>query len=279
MDKKILTVQDISCYGQCSITVALPILSALGHETIILPTSVLSTHTSGFKNFVVKDLTDQFDAILNHWKKEHITFDCLYTGYLGSENLVEYIKFIKDNFMNEGASIIIDPAMGDEGKLYPAFDLKYAKKMQELIPLSDIILPNVTEACFLSDTPYVEKYDEIYIKDLLVKLEAKGCKKIILTDVSFEENTTGVYSLIDGKYSYYKHQKIGNGIHGTGDVFSSTFVGVYLLKNDIHLAIKMAADFVYRCIVNTIDDKSHWYGVKFEKQIKHLLKGIEDESL
>ena len=274
MDKKVLTVQDISCYGQCSITVALPILSAIGHETVILPTSVLSTHTSGFKNFVVKDLTDQFDKILSHWKEEKLSFDCLYTGYLGSEELVEYIKFIKDNFLKKDASVIIDPAMGDDGKLYPAFDLKYAKKMQELVPLSDVILPNVTEACFLSDVPYKENYDEKYIKNLLLKLEEKGCKKIVLTDVSFDENTTGVYSLIDGKFDYYRHQRVKKGFHGTGDVFSSVFTGVYLIKNDIYFAIKEAADYVYRCIINTIDDKDHWYGVKFEKQLKFLLERL-----
>lgn len=269
---KVLTIQDFSCYGQCSLTVALPLLSALGHETVSLPTAVLSTHTSGFKNFVVKDLTSSFDDILNHWKKEGLTFDCLYTGYLGTAQLVDYVKRIKNEFINKDKLLIVDPAMGDKGKLYPAFDMDYVNKMKELIKEADILLPNVTEAAYLTDSDYQEHYDEEYIKTLLRKLKEKGCSKVILTDVSFKENKTGVYSLIDNKFDYYEHDKISQGFHGTGDIFASTFTGVYLKTNDIYKAIKVSADYVFRCIKNTSGDATHWYGVKFEKEIKELIK-------
>lgn len=271
---KVLTIQDFSCYGQCSLTVAIPLLSAIGIETVSLPTAVLSTHTSGFKNFRVHDLSNFLKDILNHWKEEHLLFDALYTGYLGTSELVDTVKYLKDNYLVKDAVIIIDPAMGDKGKLYPAFDIKYAKKMQELLDIGDIILPNVTEACYLSDIFYKEDYDEEFIKELLIKLRNKGAKNIILTDVSFDKDTTGVYSYINNKFDYYKHQKLGEGYHGTGDIFASTFTGIYLKTKDIYKAIKLSADFVYRCILNTLGDDTHLYGVKFEPQIKYLIEEI-----
>ena len=271
---KVLTIQDISCYGQCSLTVALPLLSALGQETVILPTAVLSTHTYNFKNFTVNDLSSDFDNILNHWKNEGLKFDCLYTGYLGTKELVDHVKYIAKNYLKDNAKVIIDPAMGDKGKLYPAFNDEYVSKMKELISIADILLPNVTEAAFLVGIDYQSDYDEEYIKKLLISLSNKGCSKIVFTDVSFKKGYTGVYSYIDGKFSYYEHEKISEGYHGTGDIFASVFTGVYLSKGDIYLAIKTAADFVARCIKATIDDKDHWYGVKFEGQIKHLLNEL-----
>ena len=149
--KKILTIQDISCFGKCSITIALPVISAMGVETVILPTAVLSTHTM-FKNFTVKDLTDQLMPIAQHWKNEGITFDAIYTGYLGSAEEIEIAKTIFDMFRSEDTLIFIDPVMADNGKLYPAFDEAYAKLNAGLCQKADIIVPNITEACFMTDT-------------------------------------------------------------------------------------------------------------------------------
>lgn len=269
---KILTIQDYSVYGQCSLTVALPILSALSHETIALPTAILSTHTSEFKGFYVKDLAPDFPKILEHWKKENLKFDCLYTGYIGSTHIIDIIKTIKGDFLKQNSLVIVDPAFGDRGNLYPLFNQEYVDKMKELTAIADIILPNITEACYLADIPYVDNYDEKYVLDLLTKLEKLGHNKIILTNVSFDKNTTGVYSLIDDVYAYYKHEKISEGYHGTGDVFSSVFVGSYLKYNDIYKAIKKAADFVHDSIKATLGDENHWYGVKFEPELKKLIK-------
>lgn len=275
-DKKIVTIQDISCYGQCSITVALPILSACGYETAILPTSILSTHTAGFHGFEYKDMDEELDRFLKHWDREGLGFDAIYTGYLGSVSLVYFtIRAIKQ-LKKENSLVIVDPAMGDKGKLYPAFNEEYALKMRELIKEADIILPNITEAAFMAGFPYQEKYDKEYIETLLKELNKYTSAKIILTDVSFQKNATGVYIYDNGYFQYYKHHKIGNGYHGTGDIFSSTFVASYLKNHELYLSVKMAADYVYRCINYTQSDKDHWYGVKFEPLLNGLVNKLND---
>ena len=275
-DKKIVTIQDISCYGQCSITVALPILSACGYETAILPTSILSTHTAGFKGFEYKDMDEELDRFLEHWDKEGLGFDAIYTGYLGSVSLIDFtIRAIKQ-LKKENSLVIVDPAMGDKGKLYPAFNEEYALKMRELIKEADIILPNITEAAFMSGFSYQDKYDKEYIEKLLKELSKYTSAKIILTDVSFQKNATGVYIYDNGYFQYYKHHKIGNGYHGTGDIFSSTFIASYLKNHELYLSVKMAADYVYRCINYTQSDKDHWYGVKFEPLLNGLVNKLND---
>ena len=148
-NKKILTIQDISCYGQCSITVALPILSAFGFETAILPSAILSTHTSGFKNFTVHDLSDEIPLIVNHWKNEGIKYDVLYSAYLGEVRHIDLVLNIKKELLKDNALFFVDPVMGDNGKLYPAFDMNYVEAMRRLVKEADIIIPNLTEACYL----------------------------------------------------------------------------------------------------------------------------------
>ena len=275
-DKKILTIQDISCFGQCSITVALPILSACGYETAILPTSILSTHTSGFKNFQYKDLDAELDRFLKHWFEQQLKFDAVVTGYLGSESLIDFaIKAIRQ-CKKENSIIVVDPAMGDKGKLYPVFNKNYALKMRELIKEADIILPNITEACFITETPYVEKVDQLFIEKLLNELRKYTNAKIVLTDVSFKYGSTGVY-FYDGQYfHYYKHRKIGEGYHGTGDIFTSSFMASYMKNRDMYLSVKLAADYVYRCINYTQSDKDHWYGVKFEPLLNGFVNKLYD---
>lgn len=263
-DLKVLTIQDVSCYGQCSITVALPVLSACGYETSILPTSILSTHTSGFKNFRFKDLDNEIIDFTTHWKEQGLKFDVVYTGYLGSESLIDLTIDAIKNFKKDHGLVIIDPAMGDKGKLYPVFNNSYALKMRELIKLADIILPNITEASFMCEYPYKDNYDEDYIKSLINELRKYTDAQIVLTDVGFKKEETGVYIFNGKEYKHYAHKKLGDGYHGTGDVFSSSFVGAYLKNKDVYTSAKLAADYVYRCIENTIGDDSHWYGVKFE---------------
>ena len=275
-DKKILTIQDVSCYGQCSITVALPILSACGYETAILPTSILSTHTSGFKNFQYKDLDEELERFLKHWLDEQLYFDAVYTGYLGSESLIDFTIKAIDQCKKDDALIFVDPAMGDNGKLYPVFNKSYARKMRELIKKADIILPNITEACFMTDIPYVAKYNKEYIENLLKELSKYTDAKIILTDVSLKAGSTGVYFYDGESFQYYKHKKIGNGFHGTGDVFSSSFVASYMKNQDLYLSAKVAADYVYRCINYTQSDKTHWYGVKFEPLLNGFVNKLND---
>ena len=180
--KRILTIQDISCFGKCSLTVALPLLSAMGIETAILPTAVLSTHTL-FKGYTCKDLSDQLTPIADHWKREGITFDAIYTGYLGTEEEIDTVIGIINTFRNDHTLVFIDPAMGDNGKLYPAFNEHYAKKNADLCAVADIADPNITEAAFLTGLPYRETYEEEYVRELLLALAALGTKTPILTGV------------------------------------------------------------------------------------------------
>lgn len=264
MAKKILTIQDISCYGQCSITVALPILSAWGYETAILPSAVLSTHTSGFKNFTVHDLSNEIPKIINHWKQEGIKYDTLYAGYLGEEQHIDSVIQIKNELLNKDGFFILDPVIGDNGKLYPAFDNNYVKAIRRLVKEADIILPNLTEACFLTDTEYKEDYDEAYIKDIIDRLLKIGAKKIVLTGIAYQKEMTGVVVYDENGYQHFIHPRIAKSYHGTGDVYASTFLGAYLSNNDLYKSTKIAADFVVEAIKNTIEDPSHNYGVKFE---------------
>ena len=274
--KRIVTVQDISCVGKCSLTVALPIISAMGVETAIIPTAVLSTHTM-FSEFTCKDLTDQVEPITAHWKREKLDFDAIYTGYLASEEQIELLKKMFSDFKTESNLVVVDPAMADNGKLYPAFDEKFAKKMAELCGCADMILPNITEASFMTGIEYKENYDETYVKELLLALADLGAKTVILTGVSFKEGTTGVmgYDSVSGEFHYYCHSKHAQSYHGTGDVFSSTFVGAMMNGLTWKEAIKVAADYTAECIYVTMTDKEGcWYGVNFETVIPNLLKAL-----
>ena len=276
MDPKVLTVQDISCYGQCSLTVALPIISACGVETAILPSAVLSTHTAGFTGFTFRDLADDMPAIRDHWKKENIQFSAIYTGYLGSISQVDYVLSIREATLQEGGKLIVDPAMADNGKLYPIFDMAYAREMGRLCAAADYILPNITEACFLPDTEYKETYDEDYIKTLIGKLQAMGCRNVVLTGVSYREGYTGVLVAEGEKWSYYEHEKLPNSCHGTGDIYASAFVGAYTRGKTAPEAAKIAADYTVSCIRYTATLQNHWYGAAFEPVLGELIKAINN---
>ncbi len=270
--KKLLTIQDISCVGQCSLTVALPILSACGMETCILPSAVLSTHTAGFSGFTVRDLTDDMPAIRDHWIKEGITFDAIYTGYLGSLYQIELVKSIFASLKKEGGITIVDPAMADNGQLYGAFDAEYAAAMATLCGQADITIPNITEACMMTGMDYKETYDETYIQTLLEKTAALGAKVVVLTGVSYAPDRTGVAVYRDGKQTYYEHYKFPKGCHGTGDVYASAFVGALVHGKTAEESAKIAADYTLKCIENTQDDPDHWYGVKFETALGDLIE-------
>ncbi len=275
VNKRILTVQDISCVGQCSLTVALPILSACGFETAILPTALLSNHTAvEFNGFTFLDLTSEMEKIVKQWQKENIHFSSIYIGYLGNKKEVDIVKDIYDSILEPNGIKIVDPAMADNGKLYTGFDEEYVNKMKQLVFNSDIILPNISEACLLTDTPYKEQYDEEYIKDLVNKLHYNGAKTVILTGVGYSKEYSGVVVSDNDNFKYYQHAKINKQYHGTGDIYSSVFTGMYLSGKSLYEAATIAADFVVECIKNTIDDVDHWYGVKFESIIPVLAKKL-----
>lgn len=275
-DTKILTIQDISCVGQCSLTVALPILSAAGIETAILPSAVLSTHTCGFTGFTFRDLTEDMPKIQAHWEKENIQFEAIYTGYLGSAEQIEYVKNIKHALLADGGQMIVDPAMADNGKLYPAFDAAFVEEMKKLVAEADIVLPNITEACFLTGMEYKETYEEEYVLELVRKLALLGAKKVVLTGVSYSDDKTGVVTLENGQMAYYEHQKFAQGCHGTGDVYASCFTGALCRGKSLYDAAKIAADYVVECIDYTHKNyPDHTYGVKFEPCLGSMIEMLK----
>ena len=274
-DKRILTVQDISCVGQCSLTVALPILSAAGLETAILPSAVLSTHTGGFTGFTFRDLTEDIPGIIAHWQKENIKFDAIYTGYLGSAEQIALVKQMFAVLRAERFVSIVDPAMADGGRLYTGFDAAFVDEMKTLTAAADIILPNITEACFLTGSEYREQYDEAYIAMLLERLRAGGAKTVILTGVGYTDDATGVVVLEGDTPRYYRHKRISKGSHGTGDVYASAFVGAYVRGKSAYDAAVIAADYTVKCIENTVGDPAHWYGVKFEPVLPYYIERLK----
>lgn len=272
---RILTIQDISCVGQCSLTVALPIISACGIECSILPSAVLSTHTAGFTGFTCRDLTDDIPAIAAHWRKEGIDFAAVYTGYLGSEKQIDYVCDIFDTLTAPGGKKIVDPAMADNGKLYPAFDDAYVAAMRKLCAKADFLLPNITEAAFLAGMDYRTEYDRAYIDALLQALTGLGAKNIILTGVSYAPGKTGVVVFENGSYAYYEHVKLPNSCHGTGDIYASAFVGALMRGKCAFDAARIAADFTVACIEATAEHKNHWYGAIFEGNLPLLAQKLQ----
>lgn len=274
--KRVLTVQDISCIGQCSLTVALPILSVCGHETVVLPSAVLSSHTGGFHGNTFRDLTEDFPDIRKHWCREGIFFDAIYTGYLGSEKQIDYVRELIRTTKKSGAPVIVDPAMADNGKLYSGFTPAYVGHMKQLCVEADYLLPNITEACLLTGMDYRADFGAD-IDDLLDALFKQFPKAtVILTGIGFHKGETGVFICKGNEKQYYAHRKIAGSCHGTGDIFASAFTGTLLRGMSPLEAASVAADFVTECIKETVGDKNHWYGAKFEPALPKLVKRIYD---
>ena len=276
---KILTIQDISCYGQCSITVALPIISAFGIETAVLPSAVLSTHTSGFSEYTVRDLTEDLPDIRKHWEKEGIYFDAIYTGFIGSIEQLDYIKDIIDSRLKADGLVFVDPAMADNGEFYNGFDQEFADKMGELCKLGDFILPNTTEACYILHRQWKEEFTKEEMIEMANELSAFTKRHVILKGYQNENHKMGMMVLDkkDSSLDIVYNDKVDYMSHGTGDVFSSSFVGSTMSGKSPASAAKIAGELTKKAIEKTIDDPSHNYGVKFEQvipDIYELLKSI-----
>lgn len=276
MLKRVVSIQDISCLGKCSLTVALPIISAMGHETCIVPTAVLSAHTA-FSNFTFRDLTSDITPIADHWKKENFKFDAIYTGYLGSFEQIDLMKQFFDDFKSENTLVFVDPAMADNGVLYKGFTPEFAKHMGTLCAKADMIVPNLTEASFMLGIPYQPEYDEAYIKEILKKLADLGAKYAVLTGISLNPGKLGVmaYDKSNDEFFYYENEHLPQSFHGTGDVFASTCCGALTAGFPYKEALKIATDYTVECIRKTIGEKDHiWYGVDFEAAIPYLIRRI-----
>ncbi len=267
--KRILTIQDISCVGQCSMTVALPILSACGHETCILPTALLSTHTGGFGKPSVIHLDRNLEEMWRHWKENGITFDAILVGYLGNMEAIAMTERIIAEMLSPDGISIVDPAMADHGKLYSGFDQEYARAMEKLCRKADVILPNITEAAMFAGMEYREEFDESYICGMLNRVN-HPC--VVLTGVGYRAGETGAAVYSDGNVAYYTHPKVGKNFHGTGDMFAACFTGALMQEKSLSESVKIAADFVCRAIEITCESPAHWYGVKFEAALPDLIK-------
>lgn len=275
--KRILTIQDISCVGKCSLTVALPIISAFGIETSVLPTAVLSTHTA-FNGFTFQDLTANLTSITKHWKEQSIDFDAIYSGYLGSFEQLKIVSNIFNDFKTDKNFILVDPVMGDNGKLYSGFNQEFADSMAQLCSHADIIVPNLTEACFMLHEQYIPHgYDEDFIKRILKSLTSLGAKKAVLTGVTFDGVNLGVYGYDiekDEYFSYFK-EKLPESFHGTGDVFASALCGALTRGKSLKDALTIAVDFTVESIKHTLENQDrNWYGVDFETALPQLIKSI-----
>ncbi len=242
----------------------------------MLPSAVLSTHTGGFTGFTFRDLTEDIPSIVNHWEKENIDFDGIYTGYLGSTKQIDYVIDVMNRVNKPEGLKIVDPAMADNGQLYVGFDDAYVKAIAGLCAKADIIIPNITEACFITDTEYKTKYDEAYVDDLLNKLVAIGVETVILTGVSYSPDKTGVVVVEKGTKKHYEHKRYPEGCHGTGDVYASAFVGALMNGLSTYDAARIAADFTLASIEYTKKDPDHWYGAKFEKMLPKLIHSLEE---
>ncbi|MEE1503440.1 MAG: pyridoxamine kinase [Acutalibacteraceae bacterium] len=275
--KRLVAINDISGFGKCSLTVALPVISAAGVETICMPTAVLSTHTGGFTGYTYRDLTCDMPDISAHWKSIDLKPDAIYSGFLGSFDQIDIVKKFAEDFKREDNLFIADPCMADHGKMYAIFDKKFAKAMAELCSKADIILPNITEACFMTETEFVSGlHTEKYIETLLNKLLDMGAKNVILTGVTFEEDKLGaVFMGQDRVAKYYFQERLPGMYHGTGDVFASSFCGAILNGISYYDAMGIAVRYVCDCIKRTQSmENPITYGVDFERGIPFYIKEL-----
>ena len=277
--KRVAAIHDLSGFGKCSLTVALPILSAAGIETSALPTAILSTHTGGISGYTYRDLTEDMRPVMKHWKSLDIKFDAIYTGFLGSFEQLDIVKDFFDAFRQEDNLILVDPVMGDNGELYTVFTREFAAGMRMLCQKANIIVPNLTEAALLLDEPFHPgPYTHAYIESLLRKLGALGPQKVVLTGVYFKEGELGAatYDRTTDTIDYVFTQKIPGYYHGTGDVFASALLSALL--NDFSLidAAAIAVHFTTDSIRRTYKAKTDYrFGVNFEQSFPDFLKELK----
>lgn len=267
--KRILTIQDISCVGQCSLTVALPVLSACGQETCVLPTALLSTHTGGFGKPVIVPMSDRLPDIAAHWQENGIAFDAILTGYLGSVSAIHTAMKLMDTMLSPGGLRIVDPAMADHGRLYSGFDEAYVREMKGLCEKADILLPNLTEAAMLAGLPVPASSGLEEVKHLAQALPSKA---VLITGVG--ETDSGFLLKENGRFRQYSHRRLAGSFSGTGDLFAASFTGGLMAGKTTYDSARIAADFTCRCIESTVENLAHWYGVRFEPVLPELVRMI-----
>ncbi len=279
MMKRAVTIQDISCFGKCSLTAALPVMSAMGVETAVIPTAVLSTHTgSGFTGYTFRDLTDDITQIAAHWKKLGLRFDTIYTGYIGSCSQINVIKRFIAQFRTDETLVVVDPVMGDGGRMYAGFDSRFVTAMKELCSIADVILPNPTEAALLLGRNFSNSLTEPEIKDMLERLTGLGCKTAIMTGASPDNTRNGAaaYCSCGEGFVFSYGENIPGSFHSTGDIFSSVVSGGLTLGMTLKQALDLAVGFTHDCIKATLPVREEeWYSVRFEPCLGDLAKACK----
>ena len=254
MQKRILSVQDISCFGKCSTGVALPVLSAAGHECVILPTALLSTHTGGFEGFTFLDMTDEMPKVAAHWKSLGLDFQAIYSGFLGSERQIGIVEdFIRD-FRREDTVVVVDPVMGDHGDVYQTYTPGMCAGTARLAEQADVITPNLTEAALLLGVPYHDlPAGEAGCREIVERLSLDGRRSVVLTGASGAPDLTGAMCLDarTGHVEAVQTRRVPQEFHGTGDVFASVLTGALVRGKSLTDAAREAVEFVRACAERT----------------------------
>lgn len=269
--KRIVSIQDISCIGKCSQTVALPIISSMGVEVAVLPTAILSTHTA-FKNFTFKNLVKELEKIIKHWKEQDFTFDVIYIGYTGTEEILKFVLEFIDTFKTEKNIVVFDPAMADNGKIYTGISYKIIEKMKEVCKKADIIKPNLTESALLLGERYKEQYSLEEVRNIAKKLKLLGSANIVITGVEKDDKIGAIGFNGEKYYENFEH-KYNAKYHGTGDIFTSALTGAIVQGRKMEEAIKIATKFTTEAVRLTYEDENEMqYGVKFEQALPYLIE-------
>lgn len=252
---RVAAIHDMSGFGRCSLTVAIPILSAMGVQCCPLPTAFLSTHTGGFEGFTFLDMTDELPKVAAHWKSLNLDFQAIYSGFLGSERQIGIVAdFIRD-FRGADTMAVIDPVMGDHGKVYQTYTPAMCAGMSQLAELADVITPNLTEAALLLGVPYGDlPAGEAGCQEIVERLSLDGRRSVVLTGASTAPELTGsiCFDARSGRTEAVQTERIPREFHGTGDVFASVLTGALVQGASLTQATRQAVDFVRACAERTI---------------------------
>ena len=277
--KTAAAIHDISGLGKCSVTAALPVLSAAGVSVGVLPTAVLSTQTGGLNNYTYRDLTDDIPAIMEHWGSIGVSFDAVYSGFLGSAKQVSLVSEFVRKFRKPDAVYLCDPAMADNGRLYDTFNADFVEEMKKLCSLADIIVPNFTEAAMLLGEEYISPpYTESYVLSLVERLSSRfGVRYVVLTGVQFDSDKIGAvaYDSEKNELSYSVRDRVDGMFHSTGDLFASSLLGAILNGYSISDAAEIAIEFTVSAINKTValggDSR---FGLSFELCLPDYMRSL-----
>lgn len=279
---KVAAVHDLSCFGRCSLSVIIPTLSRLGTQVCPLPTSILSSHLGGYKHISITDCTEKMAAIGQAWEQENISFDCIYTGYLASPDQISTVEEFIDNFSADSL-VVIDPVMGDHGKLYSKYTPDMQQAMRRLINKARLITPNYTEACFLLDEEYLNVHSNLDLAySYVVRLAELGIEQVVITGIHLTDNRIANVAYDRNTQSFFTaySPKVPANYPGTGDIFTSVLLGYLLLDLPLDIALLNATKFAYECINLTYQQNTvPREGVLLELMLDALTReGIDCEN-